>query len=87
MHSLDKFLTGDLLFAVLIQLIDKLRTVLYHLVHGHLLGEMTILEAILAIVVVDRAIGMLPAVLILGQRHTLSTEKRGEATLLGHRMV
>ena len=48
MHSLDKFLTGDLLFAVLIQLIDKLRTVRYHLVHGHLLGEMTILEAILA---------------------------------------
>lgn len=70
MHSLDKFLTGDLLFAVLIQLIDKLRTVLYHLVHGHLLGEMTILEAILAIVVVDRVIGILPAVLILGQRHT-----------------
>ena len=50
LHLSDGFLTRHLMFGVLIELLNKLSTMLNHLFHCALLRELSVLVAIFAII-------------------------------------
>ena len=74
MHLTDVLLTGDGFRKMLVHLIQKLRTMLYHLVHATLLHKTTFTETILTVILILTTITIYTRHLY-GKRHSTTLTK------------
>lgn len=77
LHTCAGFFNGVCMFGILVEFIDVLEAVLDHFVHGNVLGEFTINEAIAAIVAVFALVGVGAELFRLGHGHAAALAKWG----------
>ena len=76
-HHLLVLIRGHGFGHILVNFVNKLGTMLNHLIHSHFLQEVTIGVAVFAVVKVYAAIGVCSAIIIPGKRHTATLAELG----------